>query len=976
MAVNTAGDPAQQGPTLFGHPTGLFVLFFAEMWERFSYYGMRALLLYYMIKGFLGYSDDEAYAVYGAYGALVYATPFIGGMLADRLLGARRAVIFGGMLMAAGHLLMTIENSATFFVALALLVVGNGFFKPNISTIVGSLYPEGSSKRDAGFTLFYMGINLGAAMSPLLCGYIGETYGWHYGFGVATVGMLVGLAVFVAPVRITQGLILVGALGTATAMVMLPDNPYLLAINALVAAALVVAAVLSFVALGRGGLPDEVGLAPDPSALKRPVLAGISAESLVYFGTLAAVPVIALLVGRNEIAGWVLLIFGGLAFLSILVEAARSARVERERLFVVLILMFFSMLFWAFFEQAGSSVNNFTDRNVDRVFETAQVEPADIGTQRAITLTQEQLGHTQAGEVFTLTALDNAREGDAVDVTWDIDADDVGMGIADPGSEIPGSTFQSANPIFILTFGLVFSVMWTWLGARGVEPSTPVKFGFGLMQLGLGFGVLWYGAATADAQGMVWVGWLLLGYLLHTTGELCLSPVGLSMVTKLSPKRMVSTVMGAWFLATAFSNYLAGLLAGLTGVSAGEGGEKVVPPPIETVGVYGELFQGIAIAAVASGVVLLAISPLLRRWMHEEVAADTSGAEAPGTAAPDTAVPNAGRAPEAHEGVTVVVEPLPGAEVVDWRALAASVLVSTDDFLQLYPTEGRPTPQLSFGANSIHFTFPVGPDQLRDSARFRAALVGSRAEIDTAMSEAGVGWASARLTMATAIAPAAEVDDGALDMLRPAPTFEAAMTGGLTDADVQVRRSACWYISHMAHPSSATLRAVLQAGADDSPEVRQAVRRAAQALAASPDLLEVVRSERSHAEPRVRAAALGAVDSLLGAERLDADEALVWLIEGALDVAPVPEVAAELLGRLPRAVERRDQIVPALLHVLDQHETLGDEAAHGALLALINLHMSDRTVSLEVHQAIVNLAERPSAHQGLAKWALDLFEAR
>ena len=187
-----------QHETLLGHPVGLYTLFFAEMWERFSYYGMRALLVFYMLKGFLGYGDSEAYAVYGAYTALVYMTPFFGGMIADRLLGPRRAVVLGGMFMAAGHLMMTIENNGVLH-ALALLIAGNGFFKPNISTMVGSLYPPGSPKRDGGFTIFYMGVNLGAAMSPLLCGYIGEKYGWHYGFGLATIGMLTGVAVFVAP---------------------------------------------------------------------------------------------------------------------------------------------------------------------------------------------------------------------------------------------------------------------------------------------------------------------------------------------------------------------------------------------------------------------------------------------------------------------------------------------------------------------------------------------------------------------------------------------------------------------------------------------------------------------------------------------------------------------------------------------------------------------------------------------------------
>src|SRR5688572_20811181 len=220
----TTASPRVEEKTLFGHPVGLYTLFFAEMWERFSYYGMRALLVLYMIKGFLKLNDSSAYAVYGAYTALVYATPFIGGMLADRLLGARRSVVLGGLLMAAGHLLMTIETQLAFYGALALLIAGNGFFKPNISTIVGSLYPAGSARRDGGFTIFYMGINLGAAMSPLVCGYVGETYGWHYGFGLATLGMLVGVAVFVAPARVTQILIGLGALATAGSMLFLQNN--------------------------------------------------------------------------------------------------------------------------------------------------------------------------------------------------------------------------------------------------------------------------------------------------------------------------------------------------------------------------------------------------------------------------------------------------------------------------------------------------------------------------------------------------------------------------------------------------------------------------------------------------------------------------------------------------------------------------------------------------------------------------------
>ncbi|MFZ9889506.1 MAG: peptide MFS transporter, partial [Myxococcota bacterium] len=613
-----------------GHPLGLFLLFFAEMWERFSYYGMRALLVFYMMKGFLGFGDSKAYAVYGAYTALVYATPFIGGLLADKLLGARRAVVIGGLLMAAGHLLMTLEVDAAFYGALALLICGNGFFKPNISTIVGGLYPDRPEKRDSGFTIFYMGINLGAAMAPLLCGYIGETYGWHYGFGLATIGMLIGLAVFVAPARVTQVLIGLGALAAAGLMVYsVRENPLLLAINLAIAIALLVAAGFATWALSHGALPDEAGRAPSEEALKAPFVAGLSKLQTVYLGIVVAVPVLALLVRRDELAGYLLTVFGIIALVVIVREAIRGTLVERQRLFVVLVMMFFSMLFWAFFEQAGSSVNNFTDRNVDRVFEDRVITTADVGTTLDLVPTQAMLGYVAPagtisghdGKVITLDKLEALKTSVAGGtVSWLVDASHVGMGLgASSSAEIPASTFQSANPIFILLFGLVFSALWAFLAKRKLEPSTPVKFGLGLLQLGLGFAAFWYGAKTASSNGMVGVSWLLLGYLLHTTGELCISPVGLSMVTKLSPPRIVSRVMGAWFLATAFSNLLAAVIAQLTGVG-GHGGEEAVgvPPPVETVGVYGAVFGQIAVAAAVSALLVFALSPLLRRWMHED----------------------------------------------------------------------------------------------------------------------------------------------------------------------------------------------------------------------------------------------------------------------------------------------------------------------------------------------------------------------
>jgi len=660
--TNTTSDPhgaPAQLPTLFGHPTGLYTLFFAEMWERFSFYGMRALLIFYMTKEFLKYNDTTAYAIFGAYGGLVYMMPFFGGMIADRLIGARRAVVLGGALMATGHLMMAWESTIGFYGALALLICGNGFFKPNISTMVGSLYAKENLKRDGGFTIFYMGINLGAAMAPLVCGFIGEKYGYHYGFGLATFGMLIGLAVFVANVRITQILILGGSLVLGIGMFFLSKNPFLLATNAVIGTALIISGCVATMALQRGGLPRWAGAPTNPDRLKR--------SPLVYLGVAVAVPVIAWLVyanakynlidyvfGENFIAelqeggslkdtlatfldgistpaGLILLTtwIGATAFLFVM--ALRSTKIVRHRMFVVLILTFFSFLFWAFFEQAGSSVNNFTDRNVDRVVESRVIEEADVGTTLDLVLTQEQLGYTNGDQLYTLDVLTKARQdlraateeaqGDSNDgadvvVAWTVSEDDIGMGIAEGSAEIPGSTFQAVNPSYILLFGLLFTALWGYLAKRKIEPSTPIKFSLGLLQLGLGFGAFWLGAQASDERGMVFAGWLLLGYLLHTTGELCLSPVGLSMVTKLSPKRLVSTVMGAWFLATAASSFLAAIIAQFTGVGHGGEGEVLIPAPVDTVHVYGDVFKIIAWLCIGSAAICLILSPLLSRWMH------------------------------------------------------------------------------------------------------------------------------------------------------------------------------------------------------------------------------------------------------------------------------------------------------------------------------------------------------------------------
>jgi proton-dependent oligopeptide transporter, POT family len=643
--------PAEQR-TFLGHPPGLFALFFAEMWERFSYYGMRALLLLYMMKGFLEYDDARAYAVYGAYTSLVYMTPFFGGLLADRFLGPRIAVIIGGLLMSAGHLVMTQENTLMFYLALALLITGNGFFKPNISAMVGELYPAGSTKRDGGFTLFYMGVNLGASLSPLLCGYIGETYGWHYGFGLATIGMMVGLAIFVMPTVITQTLIGIGVVGTAYSLwTYVPNNTSAIAVNIFVAICLLVAGAIAIRALGLGGVPEDVGRPPGGTAKGLfPILLGIAVcvplfclfvsdfsiindgEQVRLISPEAVASISSAMGPAQEVvsiflteiskpAGVLLTVTGILAFGYLIFEAFRLEVVARQRMYVVLILTFFSLLFWAFFEQAGSSVNNFTDRNVDRVAEGKAITEEQIGETIQLQPTQEQLGFSNGDDLFTLSDLDKLRkDNDNPNFTmdWTVTDDNIGMMVAERDSELATSSFQSVNAIFILLFALVFTALWSFLGNRGLEPITPVKFALGLIQLGLGFVAFWWGAQTADERGIVAIGWLLLGIMFQTTGELCLSPVGLSMITKLTPKVLVSTVMGAWFLATAFSQYLAAIISQFTGVSHAEGAERVIPAPIETVHVYGGVFSSIAIAAIASGVVCLALAPVLKRWMHED----------------------------------------------------------------------------------------------------------------------------------------------------------------------------------------------------------------------------------------------------------------------------------------------------------------------------------------------------------------------
>lgn len=482
------------------HPLALFYLFFTELWERFSYYGMRALLILYMTTE-LAYADPEAYGIYGAYVSLVYATPILGGMIADRYLGSRTTILLGGTLMALGHFAMAFEYKAIFFLALGFLIIGNGFFKPNISTLVGKLYLKDDPRKDSAFTLFYMGINAGALMAPITCGTVGIFYGRHWGFTVAGIGMLIGLIIFLLGQR---------------------NKAY-----------------------------EYKGLPPDPELIKKSLFAGLNLKTLIIAAAFISVPLFSVLVNFNTVAKWILyLVIAGM-IVYLFVIASEEEKEQKERLWVVMVLFFFSTMFWTFFELAGSVITLFTDRNVNR---------------------------NLAGEV------------------------------------IPTESFQGVNPFFILIFAPIFAWLWEKLRRIQNDPSIPVKFAFALVQLGFGFGILFLGAKIAGPDGLAPLSFLVLAYLLHTTGELCLSPIGLSLVTKLSPAKIVAFVMGFWLLSSSLAGIIGSEIGKIARIPESEPGAGV--SPLETLPVYSNVFEWIMYVSIMGAVVLFALSPVLKKWMH------------------------------------------------------------------------------------------------------------------------------------------------------------------------------------------------------------------------------------------------------------------------------------------------------------------------------------------------------------------------
>jgi len=487
---NAAKGPGSEDTGFFGHPRGLSTLCFTEMWERFSYYGMRSLLILYMVatpaNGGPGFPVSKAGAIYGLYTAMVYLLSLPGGWIADKLIGQRKAVLYGGIIIALGHYSMAIPTLGTFYAGLALIAAGTGLLKPNVSTIVGQLYSIDDHRRDAGFSLFYMGINTGAFISPLLCGYVGEKVNWHYGFGLAGIGMTLGLIQYLLGWR---------HLGDA--------------------------------GMHPAGAEDAHEARKQRRTAKRAGL-GLMAVG-VALALLAISGILNITAERVADAGGLVLAAATVAAFAGLFSTGDWSPVERKRLIAVVVFFIAACLFWANYEQAGSTLNLFAEFN-----------------------TRLTLFHFN----------------------------------------YPASWFQSLNPVFILLFAPVFAWLWVWLGPK--DPSSPVKFALGLILVGLGFAIL----VPVAGGGRVSAMWLTVTYFLQTVGELLLSPVGLSAMTKLAPARVASFIMGIWFLADAVGNYIGGRLASVY---------ESFPLP--------ELFGIVAAVTVGLGIIMMLLVRPVERLM-------------------------------------------------------------------------------------------------------------------------------------------------------------------------------------------------------------------------------------------------------------------------------------------------------------------------------------------------------------------------
>jgi proton-dependent oligopeptide transporter, POT family len=503
-AAPTARPDVLDDRSLLGHPRGLGLLFVVEMWERFSYYGMRAFLVLYLVKA-LKWPDAEATSLYGTYTSLVYLTPLIGGYLADRLIGTRRSLVVGAVVIALGHFCLAFDSMVMFYAGLALIIVGTGFFKSNAATMVGQIYRPGDSRRDAGFTIYYMGVNAGAFLGPAVCGALAQQVGWHWGFAAAGVGMVVGLLVY-----------------------LYFREKYLPGIGV---SAEGIAAARAARAEGHG------------TEGARAIVHGL-------IGAAVGAAIAYLLSG----AAWYPILLGVAVGVAFAVTVFGSNGEERKRVLGIFLTAFFVVFFWTAYEQAGSSMNLFADR------------------------------FTAMPSLF--------------------------------GWTMPSSWFQSFNPVLIILLAPLFAGLWVALGRRGKEPSTAIKMVLGLFLLGVGFLFLVEGGRRADAGALASPVWLSLAYLFHTFGELCLSPVGLSYVSRLAPARYASLLMGAWYLANTIANKLSGALAGLTptpGVERAEAASGLAGYLQRVTATNAGFFSLFVVIGLVGGALMLLAVPLIHR---------------------------------------------------------------------------------------------------------------------------------------------------------------------------------------------------------------------------------------------------------------------------------------------------------------------------------------------------------------------------
>lgn len=557
---------------LFGHPKGLYVCFFTEMWERFSFYGMKTLLLLYILKYHL-FGDDAGYDLLGAYGGLVYAMPVIGGLLADRYLGMRKAVVLGGLLLVLGHLGMAFEGEQArivdgvvirdekalqiFYLSLALIIMGVGFLKPNISTIVGRLYPPGDPRLDSGFTVFYAGINVGALFASLVCAFLGETYGWKYGFGAAGIGMIAGLVMF------------------------LWGQKYL----------------------------DGKAEPNDPQKLRERV-GPFSREWLIYLGSLGGVLVVWQLIQHTwTVHGAMHLIALALAAWFVWFLAAKCSRAERGQMIALVLLIFGVLIFFTLYEQTYGSWVTFTDRLMTK--DLFGLAPAGSGT---VPWAIFSLAASPVLMIAALSASDRGKDGIAKAMVGLLL---IGLAIAITHDVVmvpqtAGSlTFLGA--FFIVLLSPLFAWLWPWLEKRGRNPSKPAKMAFGLLVAGLSFIPLMMAAEISATGVMASVWWLVLAYFILEVAEMCLSPIGLSAVSQLSVARVVGVMMGAFWLATAYSEVLAAGFGKLASLDIPEGGAIDMAAAAAK---YNGLFETMLWIGIGSGAAYFIMTPLLRKMMH------------------------------------------------------------------------------------------------------------------------------------------------------------------------------------------------------------------------------------------------------------------------------------------------------------------------------------------------------------------------